>query len=94
MLAAEPTISSSRLQRATSRNTLTSQHAWLCYLGDIGLAALSSWPPFPAGPVRDAVLPMRRLRDPGWVSEWPDGRGVLVVHAFTASGSGRVVTGR
>lgn len=64
-----------------------------CYLGDTGLPFYLPGPRFPLRPEAVPYFEPSLVRDPGWVSERPEGTGCLVVHRLTPAGVRKIVAG-
>jgi hypothetical protein len=54
-----------------------------CYLGDVGLPLYLPGPRFELDPSSVPYMEPELVRDPGWVSERPDGIPYLLVHRLT-----------
>lgn len=64
------------------------------YLGDIGLPLYLDGPRFSLDPEVVPFFDPDLVRDPGWVSERPAGRGMLVVHRLTSATIKQILTRR
>lgn len=64
------------------------------YLGDIEIPLYLAGPRFPLHPDLVPFFEPSLVRDPGWVSERPAGRGTTVVHRITPATTRRIVAGR
>jgi hypothetical protein len=65
-----------------------------CYLGDAGLPLYLSGPRFPLEPQLVPHMDPALVRDPGWVSERPEGLGHLVIHKLTGAALARLARTR
>ena len=65
-----------------------------CYLSDAGLPLLLGGPRWALEPELVPHMDPELVRDPGWVSQRPEGEGQLVVHRVTAAAISRVSRSR
>ncbi len=64
------------------------------YLGDTGLPLYLPGPRFEIDPKSVPFFDRSHVRDPGWLTERPQGRGHLVVHRITPASIKRMATNR